>query len=141
MEGRKIGRIRMCHITDASAESLIGFITDCVEAGASVHTDGWRGYSGLSEAGYSHRITHTRGDKEIAVEVFSHVHLVASLLKRWLGATHQGKVSSKHLQRYIDEFVFRFNRRRSRYIGKIFHRLAEQMVLRQCQAYNEIIQE
>ena len=69
---------------------------------------------------------------------FPHVHLVASLLKRWLGATHQGKVGSKHLQRYLDEFAFRFNRRRSRHVGQLFHRLAEQMVLRQARTYPQI---
>jgi hypothetical protein len=75
----------------------------------------------------------------LAVDVFPHVHLIASLLKRWLGATHQGKVSPKHLQGYLDEFSFRFNRRRSRHIGKIFHRLAEQLFLRQGSTYRDII--
>jgi transposase-like protein len=138
LSGRQVGRTRLRHIPDASGESLMGFVNDCVEKKAKVHTDGWPGYAGLSEAGYCHRITHTSGDGELAAEVFPHVHLVASLLKRWLGATHQGKISPKHLQRYLDEFAFRFNRRRSRHIGKLFHRLAEQLVLRQAQTYAEI---
>ena len=75
----------------------------------------------------------------MAADVFAHVHLVASLLKRWLRATHQGSVGHKHLQRYLDEFAFRFNRRRSRHVGKIFHRLAEQLVLRQAQTYQDIV--
>lgn len=141
LDGRKMGRVRLRHVPDASSDSLIGFVKACVEAKATVHTDGWKGYAGLSKAGYSHRVTHTRGDGELAVDVFPHVHLIASLLKRWLGATHQGKVSPKHLQGYLDEFSFRFNRRRSRHIGKIFHRLAEQLFLRRASTYREIIGE
>lgn len=139
LEGRKLGRVRLRHLPDASGPSLVDFVVEAVEAGSKVHTDGWKGYRGLAEAGYGHRVTHTLGDETLAVEVFPHVHLVASLLKRWLGATHQGKVSHKHLQRYLDEFVFRFNRRRSRHVGKLFHRLAEQLCLRQAQTYREII--
>ena len=128
LAGAKVGRVRLRHVPDGSTSSLIGFIKDVVEPGATVHTDGWQGYARLSKAGYAHRVTPTRGDGELAVEVFAHVHLVASLLKRWLGATHQGNVSPKHLQPYLDEFAFRFNRRRSRHVGKIFHRLAEQLL-------------
>jgi transposase-like protein len=138
VEGRKMGRVRISHIPDASGKSLVGFVADCVEKGSLVHTDGWKGYVGMKEAGYRHRVTHTRGDDEVAADVFAHVHLVASLLKRWLRATHQGRVGHKHLQRYLDEFAFRFNRRRSRHVGKIFHRLAEQLVLRQAQTYQDI---
>ncbi len=139
LSGRKVERVRLRHVPDASGESLVGFITDCVEQGARVHTDGWKGYNGLVKAGFCHYVTHTRGDGQLAVDVFPHVHLVASLLKRWLGATHQGRVGPKHLQGYLDEFSFRFNRRRSRHVGKIFHRLAEQMVLRQANTYREIV--
>ena len=138
LDGRKVGRVRLQHVPDASSNSLIGFVKDSVAMAAKVHTDGWQGYAGLREAGYSHRVTHTRGDGELAVEVFPHVHLVASLLKRWLGATHQGRTSPKHLQRYLDEFAFRFNRRRSQHVGKIFHRLAEQLFLRQALTYRDI---
>lgn len=71
---------------------------------------------------------------------FPHVHLVASLLKRWLMATHQGAVQKQHLQGYLDEFVFRFNRRRSRHVGKIFHRLVEQLVVHKAKSYKTIVQ-
>ena len=138
LRGRQIGRIRLRHVPDASGKSLVGFVRGCVEPGAWVHTDGWAGYAGLDEEGYRHKIRSISGSGESAIEVFPHVHLVASLLKRWLRATHQGNVSAKHLQRYLDEFAFRFNRRRSRHIGKLFHRLAEQLVLRQAQTYQEI---
>ncbi len=83
-------------------------------------------------------MTHTTGHAKLATEEFAHAHLVVSLLKRWLAATHQGKVSPKHLQRYLDEFTFRFNRRKSRHVGKIFHRLAEQLVLRKAMTYQDI---
>jgi len=139
VDGRKIGRIRLRHVPDGSSKSLVGFITDYVEPSANIHTDGWNSYVRLSQKGYHHKVTHTDGDGELAVDIFQHVHLVASVLKRWLGATHQGKVGQKHLQGYLDEFTFRFNRRRSRHVGKIFHRLAEQMVLRQSKTYQEII--
>lgn len=141
LDGKKVGRIRLRQIPDASGQSLVGFITDCVVKGAQVHTDDWNGYNGVREAGYIHKVTPIQGDPERAIKYFPHVHLVAALLKRWLGATHQGKVTSKHLQRYLDEYAFRFNRRRSEYVGKIFHRLAEQLVLRQAKTYPEITRE
>ncbi len=138
LRGRQIGRIRLRHVPDASGKSLVGFVSDCVEPGAKVHTDGWPGYACLNQEGYRHKISPISGNAESAIDVFPHVHLVASLLKRWLRATHQGNVSAKHLQRYLDEFAFRFNRRRSHHICKLFHRLAEQLVLRQAQTYQEI---
>lgn len=138
LDGKKIGRIRLRHIPDASGQSLVGFITDCVVKGAKVHTDDWNGYNRVQEAGYIHQVTPIQGDPERALKYFPHVHLVASLIKRWLGATHQGKVTSKHLHRYLDEYAFRFNRRHSRHVGKLFHRLAEQLVLRQAETYPEI---
>jgi transposase-like protein len=92
-----------------------------------VHTDGWLGYKGLDKLGYQHQVAVLRGQpRSAAVEVFPRVHLVASLLKRWLLGTHQGAVSSKHLDYYLDEFTFRFNRRTSRSRGKLFFRLMEQ---------------
>ena len=93
----------------------------------------------MKKAGYRYRVTHTAGDSQIAAEEFAQVHLVASLLKRWLVATHQGKVRKVHLQSYLDEFTFRFNRRKSRHVGKIFHRLVEQLVLRKALTYRDII--
>ncbi len=138
LEGRRMGRIRLRHVCDASGPSLVGFVSDCVEPGSLVHSDGWRGYRGLKKAGYRQRVTHTAGDSRLAAEEFAHVHLVASLLKRWLAATHQGKVGKVHLQRYLDEFTFRFNRRKSRHVGKIFHRLVEQLVLRKALTYRDI---
>ena len=105
LDGKKVGRIRLRHIPDASGQSLVGFITDCVVKGAKVHTDDWNGYNRVQEAGYIHQVTPIHGDPERALKYFPHVHLVASLIKRWLGATHQGKVTGKHLQRYLDDML------------------------------------
>jgi transposase-like protein len=127
-DGGGIGRIRMRHIADASAESLMPFVEEVIEPGSNVHTDGWLGYSPLEGRGYRHRITFLKGKNESASELLPRVHLVASLLKRWLLGTHQGAVSREHLDYYPDEFTFRFNRRKSRSRGKLFLRLAEQAV-------------
>jgi transposase-like protein len=128
-DGRKIGRIRLARIADASAKSLEGFLQQAVEPGTVVHTDGWRGYNGLNQLGYQRRITVQRGHPpSAAVEAFPRVHLVASLLKRWLLGTHQGAVRASHVDYYLDEFTFRFNRRTSRSRGKLFYRLMEHAV-------------
>jgi transposase-like protein len=139
LDGKKIGRIRLRHIPDASGKSLVGFIVDSVQKGARVHTDDWNGYNGVREAGYLHQVTPVLGDPQRALKYFPHVHLVASLLKRWLGATHQGSVRKRHLQVYLDEYAFRFNRRRSRHAGKIFYRVIEQMVVHEPKTYSEIV--
>jgi len=139
LDGKKVGRVRLRHVPDASGNSLVGFIADCVQKGAKVHTDDWNGYNGVQAAGYYHRVTPISGDPERALKFFPHVHLVASLLKRWLGATHQGRVHKRHLQAYLDEYAFRFNRRRSMHVGKIFHRLIEQVVVHKAKSYGQIV--
>jgi transposase-like protein len=125
-DGDGIGRIRMRHIPNASAESLMPFIDEAIEPGSRVRTDGWLGYSPLQAKGYRHHIVFLKGREESASELLPRVHLVASLLKRWLLGTHQGGISREHLGYYLDEFTFRFNRRNSRSRGKLFLRLAEQ---------------
>jgi transposase-like protein len=127
-DGAGIGRIRMRRISDASAENLMPFIDEAIEPGSVVHTDGWLGYLPLEKKGLHHRVTFLKGKKESASELLPRVHRVASLLKRWLLGTHQGAVSREHLDYYLDEFTFRFNRRNSRSRGKLFLRLAEQAV-------------
>jgi transposase-like protein len=123
--GKGIGRIRLRRIPDASGSSLEAFIAEAVEPGSLVHTDGWEGYAGLTAKGYRHRVTVAETPR-LASRLFPRVHLVASLLKRWLLGTHQGAVSHAHLDYYLDEFTFRFNRRTSRSRGKLFQRLVEQ---------------
>jgi transposase-like protein len=127
-DGRGIGRIRMRRVLDASRETLHGFVRDAVEPGSVVHTDGWQGYGGLEEKGYGHEVTVLAHQDEPATELLPRVHRVVSLLKRWLLGTHQGAVSAPHLDYYLDEFTFRFNRRTSRYRGKLFYRLLQQAV-------------
>jgi transposase-like protein len=127
-DGPGIGRIRMRHIKDASAESLVPFVQDSVERGSVVHTDGWLGYEPLHGKDYDHEITFLKGDKKTPAELLPRVHRVIALLKRWLMGTHQGAVSLEHLEYYLDEFTFRFNRRKSRSRGKLFYRLLQQAV-------------
>jgi len=127
-DGPGIGRIRMKRIPDASADSLLRFVKEALEPGHTVHTDGWSGYDPLEGIGYGHDITFLRGRKESASELMPRVHRIASLLKRWILGTHQGAVSHEHLEYYLDEFTFRFNRRRSRNRGKLFYRLVQQAV-------------
>jgi transposase-like protein len=129
-EGAKIGRIRMRRVPNASAKSLEGFITEAIEPGSVIHTDGWAGYAGLKDKGYAHEPTpQGRLDVPGAEEdLLPRVHQVVSLLKRWLMGTHQGAVSHEHLDYYLDEFTFRFNRRASKYRGKLFYRLVQQAV-------------
>lgn len=126
--GRAFGRTRMAIVSDASRDELCGFIQTCVEPGSTVRTDGWQGYRDLKNQGYVHdRVLQQRSSQQPS-ELLPGVHRVASLLKRWLLGTHQGAVSSAHLQYYLDEFTFRFNRRQSKARGKLFFRLVEQAV-------------
>jgi transposase-like protein len=125
-DGDGIGRIRMHRVPDVSAESLLPFVHEAVEPGSLVHTDGWRGYASLSEKGYKHEVTTLSRSDDPAHVVMPRVHRVASLLKRWILGTHQGSISPQHLDYYLDEFTFRFNRRNSRARGLLFYRLLQQ---------------
>ena len=126
--GRGTGRIRMRRIPDGSAPTLQAFVEETIERGSTVHTDGWDGYERVKSNGYRHRVSFLRGHPERASALLPRVHRVVSLLKRWLLGTHQGAVSRAHLDYYLDEFTFRFNRRTSRHRGKLFFRLVQQAV-------------
>ncbi len=132
-DGAGIGRIRMQCIPDAKARSLTAFIKEAIEPGSVVRTDGWPGYKGLHREGY------IRENAYIDREVLPRVHRVASLLKRWLLGTFHGAASHDHLDEYLNEFTFRFNRRTSRSRGKLFYRLAQQAVLVEPAPYKTII--
>ncbi len=108
--GRYAGRVRLAVAADRSADSLCGFVESAVIPGARVVTDDWSGYGSLRARGFDHHAIAERGDSEVAEEYLPIVHLVFSNLKTWLGGTHHG-VSAKHLQTYLNEFTFRFNRR------------------------------
>lgn len=138
-DGKGTGRIRMQRVPDASAESLVPFVEASVELGSVVHTDGWLGYAPLESKGYGHEITFLRGQKKSPSELLPRVHRVVSLLKRWLLGTHQGAVSFEHLDYYLDEFTFRFNRRNSRSRGKLFFRLVQQAVAVEPTTYRSIV--
>lgn len=138
IRGRAIGRIRMARIDDASASSLIPFIENTVEPGALIRTDGWRGYSPLPRHGYRHQATSLRATGARAHVVMPKVHRVASLLKRWWLGTYHGAISEQHLDYYLDEFTFRFNRRTSKARGLLFYRLLQQAVATDAVPYTEL---
>jgi len=124
----KLGRVRFRCIAAIDRSTVESFVRDSVEPGAMVVTDGLSVYDRLGAAGYEHRSHVVTTGGEEARQQLEHVHLVISLLKRWLGATHQGAVTPSHLQAYLDEFSFRFNRRLSRHRGNLFYRLMQQAV-------------
>jgi len=128
VRGRKIGRIRLSSIPDVSGATLVSAVSQAVAAGATVRTDGWRGYNGLSDAGYGHEVA-VEDDDELAEVVLPKCHLVVSLMKRWILGTLQGSVGKDHLQDYLNEFTFRFNRRTSKSRGLLFYRLAQLAVV------------
>ena len=139
-DGKGIGRIRMSRVADASAPSLQGFVRSAVTPGSRIHTDGWDSYAELSALGYAHEVSVLRGKgKAAATELLPRVHQVAALLKRWLLGTHQGAVRPAHLDYYLDEFTFRFNRRTSRSRGKLFYRLIQQAVQLEPSPYKEMV--
>jgi len=136
--GRRLGRLRLQAVRDASASSLVGFLGQNVLRPADVATDGWSGYRGLDAEGYAHQpipLARSWGDAALRLPA---IHLVFGLAKRWLLGTHHGAVSAKHLQSYLDEYVFRFNRRTAKSIAHRFARLIEQAVLTQPTTYRAI---
>jgi len=126
LEGKnQLGRIRMMVIPDVSSDSLVEkFVKKNVESGSTVITDGWSGFSSLGASDYTHAIP-KKFEVDDPENILPHVHMIVSLLKRWLLGTHQGAVQEMHLQSYLDEYVFRFNRRKSADRGLLFYRLLE----------------
>ena len=124
VEGTGLGRIRLGRIPAATQATLHGFIAQVIEPGAVVRTDGLNLYQGL--VGYRHEWRVRGPDPKAASLLLPRVHLVASLLKRWLLGTHQGAIGHDYLDYYLDEFTFRFNRRKSASRGKLFYRLVQQ---------------
>jgi transposase-like protein len=108
--GRYAGRVRLAVVPDRSARALGGFVKTVVVPGARIITDDWSGYAGLTKHGFNHVAIAERGDPQVAEEFMPIVHLVFSNLKTWLRGIHHG-VSPQHLQTYLNEFTFRFNRR------------------------------
>lgn len=135
-DDRGMGRLRMAQVTDGKSKHLVPFVRDNVRPRSAVHTDGHRGYNPLRDIGYIHLPVFLFGE-ELAKRALPCVHRVFSLLKRVLLSTHQGAVSRKHLQRYLDEFVFRFNRRRAR-PWLAFQRVVERYVQR-APTYDDLV--
>ena len=134
------GRVRMRRIPDVSGASLVPFVCDIAEKNSEILTDGWGGYNELSKCGYRHKrfvLSDTGNPAHVSMPG---VHRIAALLKRWLMSTHQGSVSKKHLDYYLDEYTFRFNRRTSRSRGMLFYRLMEQAVMTAPLPYQQIVQ-
>lgn len=123
------GRVRMRHIPDLSSNSLLPFVCNNVAPESVINTDGWNSYKGLSNYQYIHNTVVLSSSGDPAHVSMPGVHRIASLLKRWLLGTHQGSVLPKHLQSYLEEYTFRFNRRTSRSRGLLFLRLLEQAVI------------
>jgi transposase-like protein len=129
---RQMGRIRLLHVPDFSAGALLPFVCENVQLGSRVITDGWEGYAGLKSAGYRHEV------KKGHAKLLAHVHLVIGLLKRWLQGTHHGAVRPKQLQYYLEEFTFRYNRRKSHDVGRIFYRIIQGSAVTRPISYRQI---
>ncbi|GMO39058.1 MAG: hypothetical protein Ta2B_18610 [Termitinemataceae bacterium] len=113
---------------------FIHFIEESIEVGSELWTDGWRGYTGIAEKGYTHTVTTSEENDDL----LPHVHLVISLLKRWIMGTLQGSISEQHMAYYLDEFTFRLNRRKSKSRGMLFYRLLQQVVQLEPSIYKKI---
>jgi len=127
LNGHKLGRVRLQVIGNCSSNELLPFIETNVVAASSVVTDGWKGYSGLQKSNYRHEQIFQTKTKDKA-SVLPGVHMIASLIKRLILGTYQGRPEKKYLQKYLDEYVFRFNRSKSKSVGKCFFRIVQQSV-------------
>lgn len=128
-DSKGFGRVRMRFVPDASSKSLTHFMGDVIQPGSTVCTDGWSGYNDLESLGYNHKVTIVSTSEDQAHVSMPGVHNIAALLKRWILGTYQGAFSTYHLQAYLEEFTFRFNRRLSKHRGLVFRRLLEQAVV------------
>ena len=137
LQPRGLGRCRMAVLLDATTGTLRAFLTDHVEEGATVITDGWQAYRQATVGHCLHQRRPAAGRE--ANTTLPGVHRIASLAKRWLLGTHQGSVDDAHLPSYLDEFVFRVNRRRSRSRGLVFYRVLELAVAHQPVRYRELV--
>jgi transposase-like protein len=139
IRGRGTGRIRMSRVEDVAAGSLIPFVQTTVTPGATIRTDGWSAYSGLKKQGYDHQPKSISASGDPAHIVMPRVHRVAALLDRWWLGIHHGAIDASHLDYYLDEFTFRFNRRHSQARGLLFFRLLQQAVQHQPTSYKSLV--
>lgn len=139
LQPKGFGRVRLRQVQDASANSLVPFVQDVIKPGSVVLTDGWKGYSSLSTHGFIHEKNNLSTSDDPAHVAMPGVHRLASLLKRWLLGTHQGSISNEHLDYYLDEYTFRFNRRTSKARGLLFYRLLQQALQTPHVPYRKLI--
>lgn len=128
VRGPGTGRIRIQQIPDASKEHVMAFIQEAIVPGSVVIPDGLPVYMNVTKLGYVYRPKASKGGQETASKLMPRIHHAASLLKRWLLGIHHGSFSKRQLSYYLDEFAFRFNRRRSVDRGQLFYRLVQQAV-------------
>jgi len=135
--GEHIGRIRLRLIPTATAAELATFVLTSIVAGSTLRTDGYRGYCALRGRDYAHHpVVVGRGN---ASRLLPRIHRIFGLLDRWMLGTHHGAISHKHLQRYLDEFVFRFNRRTAASRLLLFDRLVMGALRRTPAPYRQIL--
>jgi transposase-like protein len=139
--GEASGRVRMRRIPDVTKATLTDFVLDHVSCDTEVHTDGWHGYFDIGRHPFTHVVTNVSAGGDPAHVVMPHVHRLASLVQRWILGTHQGAISHEQLDYYLDEFTFRFNRRRSRHRGLLFYRLLEGAVTTDPHPYRALASE
>ena len=121
-----MGRIRLHVALDCSGYSLETFIDDNINNGATIATDEWQGYNIIDKEQHHHEKTN-QGKSDDYENLYG-VHLVTTLIKRLIRGTYHGRLEPKYLQNYLDEYAFRFNRRKSKNIGKKFMRIVQQVV-------------
>lgn len=138
LQPKGFGRIRIRQIKQCNSQNIIPFVKDSVCLGAEIHSDGNPSYNSIEDHGYKHRKTVHLGSPTPAHISMPGVHRVAALLQRWLMGTHHGAVQPGQLDFYLDEFVFRFNRRKSRSRGLFFYRLLQQAIITGPVTYDSI---
>jgi transposase-like protein len=137
-KGRKLGRIRLQVSNDCSSESIDPFMLKNIDQKSLVITDGWSSYKPVEKKGYNHqRVLQTKAEDKSSV--LPGINLIASLFKRLVLGTFHGRCDRKHLQHYLNEYAFRFNRRTTKYVGKRFMRICEQAMVTAPKTYRMII--
>jgi transposase-like protein len=138
-EPKGFGRIRLRRIDNDAESCVVPFVQDSIEPGAQVRTDGSAAYRSLTDSGYAHQRRVMLGSDTPAHVSMAGVHRVAALIKRWMLGTHHGSVQPEHLDAYLDEFVFRFNRRTSNSRGLLFYRLLQQAMRTEPFTYADVV--
>ena len=139
LQPKGFGRIRLQRIDNDSDTCVVPFVQASIVPGPQVKTDGLAAYRSLSSLGDEHERIVVLGSEVVAYVSMPGVHRVASLVKRWILVTHHGSVQPGHLDAYLDEFVFRFNRRSLGSRGMLFYRLLQQAVITDPMTYTDVV--